>query len=73
MILKRAIKRSLFVGQNSLKIIGAGTNRKKMAVVEGIQINNEYWTEIIYMRRYYLEHGLPRHVRQPAQNLIDAL
>ncbi len=41
----------------------------KIALDEGIQLNDEHWAVIIYLRRHYLEHGLPRHARQLAQKL----
>lgn len=41
----------------------------KIALTEGIQLNDEHWVVIIYLRKHYLEHGLPRHARLLAQKL----
>jgi tRNA 2-thiouridine synthesizing protein E len=30
-----------------------------MAKTEGIQLNDEHWAVIVYLRRYYLRHGHP--------------
>ena len=37
-------------------------DRKKsveLAKREGIKLNDEHWAVIVYLRRYYLEHGRP--------------
>jgi tRNA 2-thiouridine synthesizing protein E len=31
-----------------------------LAKSEGIALNDEHWAVIVYLRRYYLKHGLPR-------------
>ena len=31
----------------------------ELAQSEGIKLNDEHWAVIVYLRRYYLEHGRP--------------
>jgi len=40
-----------------------------LAKSQGISLNDEHWAVIIYLRRYYLIHGLPSNV----QTLVEAL
>ena len=47
-------------------------NRNKsvdLAKREGISLNDEHWAVIVYLRSYYLEHGLPRFARTTARGL----
>ena len=47
-------------------------NRNKsvdLAKREGISLNDEHWAVIVYLRSYYLEHGLPRFARTTARAL----
>ena len=47
-------------------------NRNKSASLarsEGISLSDEHWAVIVYLRRYYLEHGLPRFARTTARAL----
>jgi len=47
-------------------------NRAKslaLAESEGISLNDEHWSVIIFMRKYYLEHGLPINARTAARAL----
>jgi tRNA 2-thiouridine synthesizing protein E len=47
-------------------------NRNKsvaLAKREGISLNDEHWAVIVYLRSYYLEHGLPRFARTTASAL----
>lgn len=47
-----------------------GRNKSKdLAKSEGISLNDEYWAVILYLRNYYLEHGLPRLARTTASAL----
>ncbi len=44
-------------------------NRNKsagLASSEGLSLNDEQWAVIVYLRRYYLQHGLPRFARTTA-------
>ena len=41
-------------------------NRSKsqaLATAEGIDLNDEHWAVIVFLRQYYLNHGLPRAAR----------
>lgn len=46
-----------------------------LAKIEAIDLNDEHWAVIVFLRRYYLEHGLPIHARVMAkvlsQNFTD--
>ncbi|MGA7983479.1 MAG: TusE/DsrC/DsvC family sulfur relay protein [Chromatiaceae bacterium] len=47
-------------------------NRAKslaLAESEGVALNDEHWSVIIFMRKYYLEHGLPINARTTARAL----
>jgi TusE/DsrC/DsvC family sulfur relay protein len=37
------------------------SNAVESAALEGITLDKEHWTAIIFLRRYYLEHGWPTH------------
>ena len=41
----------------------------ELAKNEGISLNDEHWAVIVYLRNYYLEHGLPRFARTTARAL----
>lgn len=36
---------------------------------EAIDFNDEHWAVIVFLRKYYLVHGLPRHARVTARAL----
>ena len=40
-----------------------------LARSEGIDFNDEHWAVIVFLRKYYLEHGLPITARTTAQAL----
>jgi tRNA 2-thiouridine synthesizing protein E len=40
-----------------------------LAQSEGITLNDEHWAVIVYLRRYYLKHGLPRFARTTSKAL----
>ena len=42
---------------------------KDLATSEGISLNDDHWAVILYLRSYYLEHGLPRLARTTAKAL----
>ncbi|MCW8903817.1 TusE/DsrC/DsvC family sulfur relay protein [Sedimenticola sp.] len=47
-------------------------DRKKsadLAQSEGISLTDEHWAVIVYLRRHYLDHGLPRNARTLAKIL----
>ena len=41
----------------------------KLANKEGILLNDDHWAVIVYLRKHYLEHGLPKHARILANSL----
>jgi tRNA 2-thiouridine synthesizing protein E len=41
----------------------------ELAKNEGISLKDEHWAVIVYLRKYYLKHGLPSNV----QTLVEAL
>jgi len=42
---------------------------EKLAMHEGISLTDQHWDVIAYLRKQYLEHGLPRFARTTAQAL----
>lgn len=40
-----------------------------LAKLEAIDFNDKHWEVIVFLRRYYLEHGLPMHARVTARAL----
>ena len=45
-------------------------NRSKslaLAQTEGVDFNDEHWAVIVFMRKYYLDHGLPINARTTAR------
>lgn len=40
-----------------------------LATGEGIDFNNKHWEVIVFLRKYYLEHGLPITARTTARAL----
>ena len=40
-----------------------------LAKSEGIDLSDEHWAVIVFMRKYYLEHGLPINARTTARAL----
>ena len=41
----------------------------KLAMREGISLTDQHWDVIAYLRKQYLEHGLPRFARTTARAL----
>jgi tRNA 2-thiouridine synthesizing protein E len=41
----------------------------KLAMYEGISLTDKHWDVIAYLRKQYLEHGLPRFARTTARAL----
>ncbi|MCU7807316.1 MAG: TusE/DsrC/DsvC family sulfur relay protein [Candidatus Thiodiazotropha sp. (ex Semelilucina semeliformis)] len=57
---------SYFSEVRFMELADQSWNRKKSADLaqrEGISLNDEHWAVIVYLRRHYLEHGLPRSAR----------
>ena len=44
----------------------------KSAAREGIVLGDEHWKAIIFLRRYYLEHGWPTHPHRLVRELDKA-
>lgn len=44
----------------------------KSALHEGIVLSEEHWKAIIFLRRYYLEHGWPAHPHKLVRELDKA-
>ena len=42
---------------------------EKLALSEGITLNDQHWAVILYLRNYYLAYGLPRFARTLAKAL----
>ncbi len=42
-----------------------------LAKNEGIDLNDEHWAVIVFLREYYLNHGLPIHARTTASALNE--
>lgn len=40
-----------------------------LAKIEGIDFNDEHWAVIVFLRKFYLEHGLPTTARTTARAL----
>lgn len=40
-----------------------------LAALEGIQLTDEHWVVINYLRNYYIERGVPRYARSLARDL----
>ena len=45
------------------------TKSSSLAKAEGIDLSNEHWAVIIYLRKHYLKHGLSKHARSLAKDL----
>jgi tRNA 2-thiouridine synthesizing protein E len=55
-----------------VELVDQGWDRNKsanLAKSEGISLNEEHWAVIVYLRRHYIEHGLPRNARTLAKTL----
>ena len=44
----------------------------KSAALEGMALSDEHWKAIVFMRRYYLEHGWPAHPHRLVRELDKA-
>lgn len=45
------------------------TKSNALAEAEGIVFSDRHWDVIVFLRKYYLEHGLPIHARTTAKAL----
>jgi tRNA 2-thiouridine synthesizing protein E len=63
---------SQYAGIRLAELIDQDWNRSKsaqLAMHEGISLTDEHWDVIAYLRKQYLEHGLPRFARTTARAL----
>jgi tRNA 2-thiouridine synthesizing protein E len=63
---------SQYAGIRLAELIDQGWSRDKsakLAMREGISLTDQHWDVIAYMRKQYLEHGLPRFARTTARAL----
>jgi tRNA 2-thiouridine synthesizing protein E len=55
-----------------VELADQGWERRKSANLaknEGIILDDDHWAVIVYLRKHYLEHGLPRQARTLAKAL----
>ncbi len=63
---------SQYAGIRLAELIDQNWNRDKsiaLAKNEGIKLTDEHWNVIVYLRKQYLKHGLPRFARTTARAL----
>ena len=63
---------SLYAGIREAELNAQDWNRDKsthLAQHEGISLNDEHWAVIAYLRKSYVENGLPRFARTTARAL----
>jgi len=63
---------SLYAGIRLAELIDQDWSRNKstdLAASEGINLTDRHWDVIVYLRKQYLAHGLPRFARTMARNL----
>jgi tRNA 2-thiouridine synthesizing protein E len=63
---------SLYAGIRLAELIDHCWSRNKstdLAKSEGIHLTDKHWDVIVYLRKQYLEHGLPKYARTTAQAL----
>lgn len=42
---------------------------QKLAAAEGIELNDDHWAVVVFLRKQYLNHGLPENARTTARLL----
>ncbi len=60
------------IGDRSVELADQQWDRSKslaLAKSEGIAFTDEHWAVIVFLRKYYLEHGLPITARTTARAL----
>ena len=63
---------SLYAGIRQTELSAQDWNRDKSADLaqnEGISLNDEHWAVVAYLRKSYIEYGLPRFARTTARAL----
>ena len=54
------------IGERRTELANQHWDRSKslaLAKAEGIALGDDHWAVIVFMRKYYLEHGLPTNAR----------
>ena len=62
------------MGQRFKELAEQSWTRSKsraLAQNEGVDLNDEQWAVIVFLRKYYLHHGLPIHARITAKALNE--
>lgn len=62
------------VGQRFTELAEQSWTRSKsraLAKNEGVELNDEHWAVIVFLRKRYLHHGLPTHARITAKALSE--
>ena len=44
---------------------------QSLANKEGVHLSDEHWAVIVFLRKYYMQHGLPAHARKIATALNE--
>jgi tRNA 2-thiouridine synthesizing protein E len=57
--------------RNELMHWSRGATRK-LAAIEGMTLSDEHWKVVVFLRRYYLEHGWPTHPHRLVRELDKA-
>lgn len=60
------------IAARSTELVGQGWDRERsqaLAEREGIDLSDEHWAVLEFMRSYYLEHGLPINARTTSRAL----
>jgi len=60
------------IADRSAELSDQGWDREKsvaLAKSEGIDLSDEHWAVIVFLRQYYIEHGLPENGRATAKAL----
>ena len=69
---QRTESSSQYAAVRFLELADQNWDRKKSAQLaqsEGIRLNDEHWTVIIFLRRFYLKHGIPSNTQALAKLL----
>jgi tRNA 2-thiouridine synthesizing protein E len=64
---------SQHAGIRLAELIDQNWSRNKssdLAMIEGISLTDQHWNVLVYLRKLYLVHGLPRHARTTARALV---
>lgn len=65
---------SSHTGDRLMELAGHNWTRAKShsrARQEGVELNDEHWDVVVFLRHYYLHHGLPIAARTTARALME--